>query len=139
MPDEFAYTTTLPVRYRDTDTIGHVNNAVYATYFEQARIDYFDAVLGIPLDEREMVLTNLERDYRHRVTTDDEDVTVAVRTASLGGASFPVVCGMYTPDDTLAGEGSSTVVVIDDEGGPQPTPDDWREALVAFEPALETV
>jgi acyl-CoA thioester hydrolase len=135
VPEEFAYTTTLPVRYRDTDTMGHVNNAVYATYFEQARIDYFDAVLGIPLEEREMVLANLELDYRRQVTTDDEYVTVAVRTPSLGTASFPVICEMYTPDGTLAAEGSSTVVVVDEDGS-RPIPDEWRAALVAFEPAL---
>jgi acyl-CoA thioester hydrolase len=90
VPDEFAYTTTLPVRYRDTDTMGHVNNAVYVTYFEQARIDYFDAVLDIPLEEREMVLANLELDYRRSVTTDDEYVTVAVRT---GRDSVPLAVG----------------------------------------------
>ncbi|WP_254822880.1 acyl-CoA thioesterase [Haloglomus halophilum] len=137
VPDEFAYTTTLPVRYRDTDTMGHVNNAVYVTYFEQARIDYFDAVLDIPLEEREMVLANLEMDYRRSVTTDDEYVTVAVRTPSLGTRSFPTVCEMYTPDGDLAAEGSSTLVVVDGEGGTRPIPDAWREALVAFEPALD--
>lgn len=83
-----------------------------------------------------MVLANLELDYRRQVTTDDEYITVAVRTPSLGGASFPVVCEMYTPDGILAAEGSSTVVVIDGEGGTRPITDDWREALIAFEPAL---
>lgn len=84
-----------------------------------------------------MVLANLELDYRQQVTTDDEYVTVAVRTPSLGTSSFPVACEMYTPDGTLAAEGSSTVVVIDGEGGTRPIPDNWREALLDFEPALE--
>lgn len=136
VPDEFAFTTTLPVRYRDTDTMGHVNNAVYATYFEQARIEYFDAVLSIPLEEREMVLANLELDYRRSVTTDDDRVVVAVRTPSLGNASFPVVCEMYTPDGALAAEGRSTLVVVEDDGGSRTIPGDWRERLVGFEPAL---
>jgi acyl-CoA thioester hydrolase len=139
VPDEFAFTTTLPVRYRDTDPMGHVNNAVYATYFEQARIDYFEAVLDIPLEEREMVLANLELDYRRSVTTGDGNVVVAVRTPSLGTASFPVVCEMYAPDGDLAAEGRSTLVVVDGEEGTRPIPGDWRDRLVAFEPGLADI
>jgi acyl-CoA thioester hydrolase len=29
----------IPVRYRDIDSLGHVNNAVYITYLEQARVE----------------------------------------------------------------------------------------------------
>jgi len=54
---------------------------------------------------------------------------------ALGTKSFPTVCEMYTPDGDLAAEGSSTLVV--GEEGSRPIPDEWREALVAFEPALE--
>ena len=43
------HTARLPVRWGDQDPLGHVNNARFFTYFEQARIDYFDAVLDIPL------------------------------------------------------------------------------------------
>jgi acyl-CoA thioesterase FadM len=43
---------------------------------------------------------------------------------------------MYTPDGDLAAEGSSTLVVVDEDGS-RPIPEDWREALVAFEPALD--
>ncbi|MEM9998314.1 MAG: thioesterase family protein [Bacteroidota bacterium] len=33
------YTARLPVRWADQDAFGHVNNAVYFTYLEQARIE----------------------------------------------------------------------------------------------------
>src|SRR3989304_4807126 len=36
----------IEVRFRDTDAMGHVNNAVYLTYFEQARAGYYRAVTG---------------------------------------------------------------------------------------------
>jgi len=40
-----TYTTEIDVRFRDIDAMGHVNNAVYATYIEQARTEYFRDVL----------------------------------------------------------------------------------------------
>jgi len=41
-----GFQTEIPVRYSDIDSYGHVNNATYATYLEEARIDYLEAVLG---------------------------------------------------------------------------------------------
>jgi len=38
--DLFRFSTTLEVRWRDLDALGHVNNVVYFTYLEQARIHY---------------------------------------------------------------------------------------------------
>ena len=36
----------IQVRFSDLDTLGHVNNAVYLSYFEMARIAYFTPLLG---------------------------------------------------------------------------------------------
>ena len=40
----FAVWVPVAVRYSDLDQQGHVNNAVYFTYFEQGRLGYFDAM-----------------------------------------------------------------------------------------------
>ena len=42
----FRYQHRIEVRFRDTDALGHVNNAVYLTYFEAARAGYYRAVTG---------------------------------------------------------------------------------------------
>jgi len=42
----FRYGHTVEVRFRDTDALGHVNNAVYLTYFEAARAGYYRALTG---------------------------------------------------------------------------------------------
>jgi acyl-CoA thioester hydrolase len=39
-------TTTIDVRYRDCDPLGHVNNAVYLTYFEIGRVEFWREVMG---------------------------------------------------------------------------------------------
>ncbi|MFC7195480.1 acyl-CoA thioesterase [Halosimplex aquaticum] len=41
-----AFEHEVDVRYRDLDTFGHVNNVVYGTYCEQARVAYIEEVLG---------------------------------------------------------------------------------------------
>ena len=43
---EFRYRHAIEIRYGDTDALGHVNNAVYLSYFEAARAGYYQAVSG---------------------------------------------------------------------------------------------
>jgi acyl-CoA thioester hydrolase len=45
---EFRYEHPIEVRFVDTDALGHVNNAVYLSYFEAARAGYYAAVTGAP-------------------------------------------------------------------------------------------
>ena len=45
---EFAYRHPIEVRFGDTDALGHVNNAVYISYFEAARAGYHARVTGHP-------------------------------------------------------------------------------------------
>lgn len=45
---EFRYRHPIEIRYGDTDALGHVNNAVYLSYFEAARAGYYERVTGHP-------------------------------------------------------------------------------------------
>ena len=40
LPGTFCHRREVDVRFADTDAMGHVNNAVYLTYCESARITY---------------------------------------------------------------------------------------------------
>jgi acyl-CoA thioester hydrolase len=85
-----GYPLAVPVevRFRDIDSMGHVNNAVYLTYFENARIAYWRAVPGIgSRREVDYVLARAECDFRSPVTLDD-DLACHVRVASFGRRSF---------------------------------------------------
>ena len=46
MSDPVPVQMPIQIRWRDLDALGHVNNAVYLTYFELARLAYIRAVLG---------------------------------------------------------------------------------------------
>jgi acyl-CoA thioester hydrolase len=126
---DFEYETELQVRFRDLDAMGHVNNAVYATYLEQARVDYYDEVLGVGLDDIDTVLVNLEIDYRHEVRLEDETVTIAMGVRSLGESSV-VVGYEVRAGDRVAATAETTQVYVDPEAGTsRPLPEAWVEKM----------
>jgi len=67
---EFRYEHPVEVRFVDTDALGHVNNAVYLSYFEAARAGYYAAVAGAPFGtgehaaERTFVIAEARIIYR---------------------------------------------------------------------------
>lgn len=137
--ESFRFDVELTVRYRDLDTLGHVNNAVYGTYLEQARVRYFDRVLAEPFEEREMVLAHLDVDFRRPVELDDGSVRVACGVTDLGESSIRMAYEVYASGTDEAPEPAATaesVQVAWDGEGSRPVPDDWRERIRGFEPAL---
>jgi acyl-CoA thioester hydrolase len=101
------------VRFRDTDPMGHVNNAVYATYLEEGRKAYYNQIIGVPLDEAPTVLASLTLDYEAPIRL-EHDVRIEMRVDDLGGSSLPMTYEVYA-DDTLAARAETVQVVIDAE------------------------
>lgn len=137
--ESFRFDVELPVRYRDLDTLGHVNNAVYGTYLEQARIRYFDRVLTVPFEDREMVLAHLDVDFRRPVELEDGTVRVACRVTELGESSIRMAYEVYAGEVSASSEPAATAVSVQvawDGEGSRPLPDEWRERIRGFEPAL---
>ena len=127
-------TVSVPVRYRDLDTENHVNNAVYATYFEQARTAYAHEVLGLGLENYNFVLAHLEIDFGRPVTLED-DLTVAVSVSELGETSVTMVYDVRADGESVA-TGETTLVFVDPEAKrPSEIPADVRERIVEFEGA----
>lgn len=80
--DGWLMTHRLAVRFRDCDPYGHVNNAVYLTYLENARFALWKAQAM-----RGVILARAEVDYRAQATYGDE-LEVRVRLAGFGRTSF---------------------------------------------------
>jgi acyl-CoA thioester hydrolase len=129
---EYSYETDLSVRVRDIDFMGHVNNAVFATYLEEARTDYFSDVLDVPLSDIEAVLAHVEIDYRNRITIDD-DVRVAVRVPEIGESSLPMEYEIRA-DDAVMATGETVQVAVDRETGEtRPLADSVRASITEYE------
>lgn len=127
-----AYTTEIDVRFRDIDAMHHVNNAVYATYLEQARAEYFDEVVGRTLDRTPSVLASLSIDFRAPVELEHGTVTVEIDVPSLGTSSIPMEYEIRT-EDGLAAEAETVQVLFDAEAEESvPIPDEWRDAIESF-------
>ncbi|SIR21653.1 acyl-CoA thioester hydrolase [Haladaptatus litoreus] len=130
--DEFGYTTEVETRYSDFDTMGHVNNAVYATYLEQARIDYFRDVIGMPLNEISGVIAHLEIDYQRSITPEDE-VTVAMGVTELGESSITMEHEIRAGDDVAATAEVVQVAIDRGTGEPSPIAPELRDRIVTHE------
>jgi acyl-CoA thioester hydrolase len=92
LPGDFAHRVEIDVRFADTDAMGHVNNAVYLTYCEMARIRYWSDVTGEPLAARHhgaesLILADARIAYRAQVFHTDI-VTVETRASRIGRSSF---------------------------------------------------
>ncbi len=122
-----TYTVDIDVRLRDVDFMGHVNNAVYATYLEQAREAFFEDVLDVSLVDVGTVLVNLEIDYRRPIeATDDVEITLDVR--DLGSSSIPMEYEVRA-DGELAATARTVQVLVDESGDSKPLPAEWRSRI----------
>jgi acyl-CoA thioester hydrolase len=128
-----TFETIIGVRYRDVDAMGHVNNAVYASYLEQARIDYFRDLLGVDLSAVGAVLATLELEYERPIELEDGPVRVVLDVPRVGDSSIPMEYELYRDDGELAATATTVQVAVDTEAQ-QPTsvPEPWREAIVEY-------
>jgi acyl-CoA thioester hydrolase len=121
--DEFPYRHVERVRFNDCDPMGHVNNAAYSTYLEQARI----GVLG-GLDP--FILARVEIDFRAELRA-GEEVEVQTRCARVGTKSFELEHVLST-DGRVVAEAKSVLVGYDYEAARSvPLSDDLRRRLAA--------
>lgn len=127
----------IPVRFRDLDSLGHVNNAVYFTYCEVARNAYWKRLFGVRrLADANFILAHADLDYRAQANG-DRDVVVAIRVSFIGNTSF----GFHyriTEDGTgtLLAEGNSVQVSFDYKTNQKvPLPEHARALVLDFEGA----
>jgi acyl-CoA thioester hydrolase len=120
-----AHRTPIQIRFGDTDALGHVNNARFASYAELGRLDFL-RTLGVNV--RSLILANLSIDFRRQVAFDD---TVAVESwvESVGRSSFRVTQVVLAQGERAADVGSVIVHYDYDEGRSRPIPDEMRATL----------
>jgi acyl-CoA thioester hydrolase len=139
-PSDFRYCHPIEVRFRDLDAMGHVNNAVYATYFEVARGGYLRALGCWPDEDRDLferfpfVVLDLYCRFLSPVVI-DEGLEVRLCTSHLGSTSFTFdYLISSTRDGRPVARGRSTQVFYDyGAGHATEIPDEMRRAIEAYE------
>jgi acyl-CoA thioester hydrolase len=133
----FHCSTPVTIRFRDLDAFGHVNNAVYFTFMEMARVAYF-AQLGL-LKSGEFpspFFIIAEATCQFKAPIDMETpLIIQVRVSRLGNSSFDME---YRFVDDVSGAvlaSGRTVQVSFDYAANRsvPLPDEWRAAIAQFE------
>ena len=86
----FFFLTPIPIRFSDMDAFGHVNNAIYLTYFEIARSNYWKEIIEWDWSETGIILGRSEINYLKPIVIDDV-IACYVRTTRIGNSSFDVM------------------------------------------------
>jgi acyl-CoA thioester hydrolase len=132
--DGFPFMHREHVRFRDLDAMGHINNAVFATYVEQARVEYLASlqVLDRPVYDpgsESMILARIEMDFRAPGEPEPDTIEIGVRPARVGTKSFTLEYRLEQGGELLA-EATTVLVSYDYERSEsRPHPDAWRDAL----------
>ncbi|MDB5124263.1 MAG: thioesterase [Mucilaginibacter sp.] len=87
---DYKFKTTISIRFSDIDAVGHVNNAIYLTYFEVARFNYWREIIGWNLQENGVIVGRSEVNYLKPITLDDE-IFCYLRVSRIGNSSFDVM------------------------------------------------
>jgi len=132
-----GFRLAVPVRprFRDTDAMGHINNAVYLTYFEIARTEYWGRMTGNPnYQEVPFILAHTSIDFRSPAFV-REQLSVGVRVVRIGRSSFECAYRIAEEStDRLVCEGRSVQVIFDyAKEASYPMPDALRAQIRAFE------
>jgi acyl-CoA thioester hydrolase len=133
-----AFTHRLAVRFSDCDLLGHVNNAVYFTYFEQARLAWWTHLSGrVGFPGGHTVIVHAACDYKAPAHVGDE-LDISVVLAAIGRSSVTLT---YTIVDAASRElialGKTVNVTVDaDMKTTIPVPEATRRLLTAGSVAI---
>jgi acyl-CoA thioester hydrolase len=128
-----VFSHRIEVRFRDCDPLGHVNNAVYLTYLEQARLFYWQSLWGFGVDRRStipgVIMARAEIDYRlpaHYGQTLD----IRIDLAAIGKTSFTYDYEILDEASRVIASARTVQVMYDYEAGkPVPIPDEIRRKM----------
>jgi acyl-CoA thioester hydrolase len=130
MAEAFAFVHPIEVRFRDCDAMGHVNNSVYFTYFEQCRLLFWRKLTGEPNPRTTIILAHAECDFRAPAHFGDR-LEVRTRVAAVGRSSVTMSYALVDLErDRTIAEGTAVLVSYDYERREsRPLPEPTRALL----------
>lgn len=130
--------TPIQIRFKDLDRLGHVNNANHLTYFELARVHYFNDVIGnnIDWDNEGILIARATIDY-HRPILLTDNVYVQTQVARFGTKSFDIEASIVInngTEDIIAAKGLIVLVCYNSVKQTSiPVPLKWKEKVEAYQ------
>ncbi|MDQ1514131.1 MAG: acyl-CoA thioester hydrolase [Microbacteriaceae bacterium] len=126
---DMSFVKRVEIRWRDMDGFGHVNNAVFLTYLEEARDELFTGLLG-DVTHR-MVLRHTTVDFRSGLVQADDLVDVSLDVVRIGSSSVTTRETITAVSDARIAAIAESVMVHCDEArlAASPLPDASRRLL----------
>jgi acyl-CoA thioester hydrolase len=133
----YHYTSKIEVQFRDCDPLGHVNNAVYVTYFEIARFAYCRDALGFTIEDavgsESFIMARVECNFRAQARLGDR-LDVRIRVSDIGRSSFQFEYEIVQADGRVVADGKSVQVSFDYRAQKSiPVPESFRAKVERFE------
>ncbi|MCC5071954.1 acyl-CoA thioesterase [Xanthomonas campestris pv. plantaginis] len=109
----------ISVRWRDMDSMGHVNNAKYISYLEEARVRWMLGVEGVAMTDRIAPVVAATNVNYKRPLVWPNDILVALFVERLGSSSVTIGHRILDQKDegVLYSDGNVVVVWIDTQTG----------------------
>ncbi len=107
--------TDIAIRFRDIDSMGHVNNAVYLTYFEEGRKEFLRSLFNIVSpSEYNFILAHIRCDYMKPIRISDS-ISLHVWVGETGQKKFDLLYAIVNRDDpsTVYATGRSVQIFYD--------------------------
>ena len=136
----FKQKTPIQIRFKDIDKMGHVNNANHVTYFELARVDYFNEIAtkkDLKVDwtgEESVILAKIEMEYKQPILLEDK-VFVYTWVSRVGSKSFDMTCSVVRVVNGVeveAAKGLAIIVCFNYKTNQSiPVPEKWKVKMLS--------
>ncbi len=142
---DFRHSITFDVKFREVDLMGVVNNAVYFSYFEDARISYLDTIknkyklLEFLEGDNFVIMARNECDYVKPLFMKD-NVTIFTKVNFIKKSSFGFLHLIINQNNEVIAKGGGVFVNIDKNTmKSKPLPEEFYKAIVEFEKEVNIV
>ncbi|MGC8514831.1 MAG: acyl-CoA thioesterase [Thermoplasmata archaeon] len=126
MHDDLVDKLEIQVRYADIDSYGHVNNAVFLSYFELGRVNFLRKHISREsIENLSIVVARAEVDYISEIKLGDP-LTCETWISSVGRTSL-VFESVIRKGNKEAAKARITMVHVDGKGHPEPLPEFYRQ------------
>jgi acyl-CoA thioester hydrolase len=124
------YSTDIELRFADLDAYGHVNNAVFFTYLETARVKLLQDKFLEFLNRGLLILVvKAECSYLQPIELTDR-VVVSMRVDRVGGSSFDLDYRIHNGAGVSFAEAKTVMVCFDQQRKkPVAVPEEFKAAL----------
>ena len=134
-----SFQTNIEIRYRDTDSMGHVSSPIYYDYMQTAYLEYMHHLLEIPKSKKLphiMVKTSCE--YISQAKYGDK-LCILSHIIKFGTKSFEMEHMMHIDGEKrdLVAKATSVHVMYDyEKQATYPVPENFKEMILGFQGTL---